>query len=38
MANRDTQAEKRQSWEDIKKPDGFGGFFSGLLNKPAEKK
>ncbi|OAL39964.1 hypothetical protein AYO20_00877 [Fonsecaea nubica] len=39
MANRDVHADRRQSWEDMKKPEGFSGFLSGLVNtKPADKK
>ncbi|OQU98750.1 hypothetical protein CLAIMM_04485 [Cladophialophora immunda] len=39
MANRGVHSERRQSWEDMKKPEGFGGFLSGLVNtKPAEEK
>ncbi|KIX07378.1 uncharacterized protein Z518_02031 [Rhinocladiella mackenziei CBS 650.93] len=38
LANRSND-QRRQSWEDVKKPEGLGGFFSGLVNsKPAEKK
>jgi hypothetical protein len=40
LANRsgDEHAQRRQSWDDMKKPEGLSGFFSGLVNKPAEKK
>ncbi|KIW90052.1 uncharacterized protein Z519_09483 [Cladophialophora bantiana CBS 173.52] len=39
MANRVVHSERRQSWEDMKKPEAFGGFLSGLVNtKPAEEK
>lgn len=40
LANRssETHAERRQSWEEMKNPGGLGGFFSGLVNKPEEKK
>jgi hypothetical protein len=31
-------AQRRQSWEEMKKPDPLSGFFSGLVNKPTEKK
>lgn len=40
LANRssDTHAERRQGWDEMKKPEGLGGFLSNLVNKPAEKK
>ncbi|OAP65182.1 hypothetical protein AYL99_01154 [Fonsecaea erecta] len=39
MANRTAHSERRQSWEDMKKPEGFSGFLSGLVNtKPADEK
>ncbi|KAL2414709.1 hypothetical protein ABEF95_004801 [Exophiala dermatitidis] len=40
LSNRssDTHAERRQSWEEMKSPGGLGGFLSGLVNKPEEKK
>ncbi|KIW54662.1 hypothetical protein PV05_07009 [Exophiala xenobiotica] len=41
MSNRSSKEnydQRRQSWEDMKSPGGFGGLFSGLVNKPAEKK
>ncbi|KEF60200.1 uncharacterized protein A1O9_05050 [Exophiala aquamarina CBS 119918] len=40
MARRgsDEHNDRRQSWEDMKSPGGVGGLFSGLLNKPSEKK
>jgi hypothetical protein len=40
LANRsgDEYTQRRQSWDDMKKPEGLSGFFSGLVNKPAEKK
>ncbi|KIY02096.1 uncharacterized protein Z520_02234 [Fonsecaea multimorphosa CBS 102226] len=39
MANRDAHSERRQGWEDMKKPEGFSAFMSGLVNtKPAEEK
>ncbi|KAK4941033.1 hypothetical protein LTR10_018954 [Elasticomyces elasticus] len=30
--------DRRQGWDDMKSPGGIGGFFSGLVNKPADKK
>jgi len=40
MARRgsDEHNDRRQNWEDMKSPGGVGGLFSGLLNKPSEKK
>jgi len=40
LANRrgDEHTQRRQSWDEMKKPEGLGGFFSGLVNKPLEKK
>lgn len=40
LANRsgEEHAQRRQSWKEMTKPDGLGGFFSGLVNKPTEKK
>ncbi|EXJ90105.1 hypothetical protein A1O3_03174 [Capronia epimyces CBS 606.96] len=40
IANRssDTHAERRQGWEEMKRPEGLGGFFSNLVNKSGEKK
>jgi len=40
MANRGSSEhdQRRQGWEDMKKTDGLSGFFSGLVNKPADKK
>ena len=40
LANRgsDEHTQRRESWADMKKPEGLSGFFSGLVNKPAEKK
>ncbi|EXJ95113.1 hypothetical protein A1O1_00232 [Capronia coronata CBS 617.96] len=40
LSNRssDTHAERRQGWEEMKKSEGLGGFLSGLVNKPADKK
>ncbi|KAJ9502485.1 hypothetical protein H2202_001606 [Exophiala xenobiotica] len=41
MSNRSSKEDydtRRQSWEDMKSPGGFGGLFSGLVNKPVDKK
>ena len=40
LANRSGEeyTQRRQSWDDMKKPEGLSGFFSGLVNKPTEKK
>jgi hypothetical protein len=40
LANRsgDEHSQRRQSWDEMKRPEGFGGFFSGFLNKTTEKK
>jgi hypothetical protein len=41
MSNRSSKEDydtRRQSWEDMKSPGGFGGLFSGWVNKPADKK
>lgn len=40
LANRsgDEYTQRRQSWAEMKKPEGLSQFFSGLVNKPSEKK
>jgi hypothetical protein len=40
MANRSSHEERRQGWDDMKKPEGsFGGILSNLMGaKPVEKK
>jgi hypothetical protein len=31
-------AQRRQSWDDMKAPGGFGGIFGNLMGRSAEKK